>query len=430
MRAGLARAVVHVRGARRRVPGGHAGGHSRSRSIARSPRWGRPAGCPPEHGPAAGWHERTRRAARTPSSSAPVTTGWSPPATSRAPDSKVQVLERNDYIGGAAVSRQPVPGLHLLQLLVRLQPAAAGDHARTWNCRSTACRSFLTKAALHDDARRRPPGAATTITTPCAARSRATPTRDAEAYDRYSRDVMRHCKFIKPLLMREPPDPDLVQAARPAWSCCILGKRFHELGEERMYDTHALLHHERGGLPRRILRERDRQGAPGRQLDHRHRARARARRARPTCCCTTTWATSTTPSAPGASRAAAWGPSPQALARIAAGERRRDPRRRAGGEQILVRKRTRHRRRAGRRRGDPRADWWSRTSTCKRTFLETMDAEGPAWRVRASRCSNFKIRGSSGKLNIALDGLPEFPVDPAGLARHRAATCTSPTPSR
>ena len=30
----------------------------------------------------------------------------------------------------------------------------------------------------------------------------------------------------------------------------------------------------------------------------------------------------------------------------------------------------------------------------------------------------FKIRGSSGKLNIALDGLPRFPGHSAGLARH------------
>ena len=31
--------------------------------------------------------------------------------------------------------------------------------------------------------------------------------RDAEAYDRYSRDILRHCRFIRPLLMRTPPDP-------------------------------------------------------------------------------------------------------------------------------------------------------------------------------------------------------------------------------
>ena len=45
----------------------------------------------------------------------------------------------------------------------------------------------------------------------------------------------------------------------------------------------------------------------------------------------------------------------------------------------------------------------------KRTFLKLMDEKdlSPAFLKRAK---NFKIRGSSGKLNIALDGLPEFPA--------------------
>ena len=49
----------------------------------------------------------------------------------------------------------------------------------------------------------------------------------------------------------------------------------------------------------------------------------------------------------------------------------------------------------------------------RRTFLETVDsADLPAEFVR--QVQNFKIRGSSGKLNIALDGLPVFPAIPAG----------------
>ena len=31
--------------------------------------------------------------------------------------------------------------------------------------------------------------------------------RDAEAYDVYSRDILRHCRFIRPMLLRTPPDP-------------------------------------------------------------------------------------------------------------------------------------------------------------------------------------------------------------------------------
>jgi phytoene dehydrogenase-like protein len=49
----------------------------------------------------------------------------------------------------------------------------------------------------------------------------------------------------------------------------------------------------------------------------------------------------------------------------------------------------------------------------KRTFLETMDSHDlPDEFVKQVR--NFKIRGSSGKLNIALDGLPSFPSIPQG----------------
>src|SRR6202021_423271 len=49
----------------------------------------------------------------------------------------------------------------------------------------------------------------------------------------------------------------------------------------------------------------------------------------------------------------------------------------------------------------------------RRTFLETMDAKDlPDEFLR--RVKNFKIRGSSGKLNIALDGLPRFPAIPPG----------------
>ena len=47
----------------------------------------------------------------------------------------------------------------------------------------------------------------------------------------------------------------------------------------------------------------------------------------------------------------------------------------------------------------------------KRTFLNCIDkSDLPEHFVR--RVENFKIRGSSGKVNIALDGLPEFPALP------------------
>ena len=49
----------------------------------------------------------------------------------------------------------------------------------------------------------------------------------------------------------------------------------------------------------------------------------------------------------------------------------------------------------------------------KRTFLNVMERKDlPADLVK--RAENFKIRGSSGKLNIALDAMPEFPALPQG----------------
>jgi phytoene dehydrogenase-like protein len=118
---------------------------------------------------------------------------------------RVQVLERSDIVGGAAVSRslykdftysncsyvcsllrpEIMRGLELPRHGLQVIPyeggatfMSNGDHFATYR---------------HHDAQRRE----------IARHSR----RDAEAYDRYSRDVMRQCKFIKPLLMRTPPDP-------------------------------------------------------------------------------------------------------------------------------------------------------------------------------------------------------------------------------
>ena len=49
----------------------------------------------------------------------------------------------------------------------------------------------------------------------------------------------------------------------------------------------------------------------------------------------------------------------------------------------------------------------------KRTFLTCMD-KSDLPEAFYNRVENFKIRGSSGKVNIALDGLPTFPALPEG----------------
>jgi len=139
----------------------------------------------------------------------------------------------------------------------------------------------------------------TTITTRCAGIGPHSK-RDDEAYDRYSRDVMRSAKFIKAAVLREPPDPTSFKP-RTSRNCCIWGAAFTASARSRT--TLCVLDHERR-ISRRVFRERNRQGAFRRQFHHRT-ALGPVRRAR-NVCCITTWAISTTPWRLGLSRAAAW----------------------------------------------------------------------------------------------------------------------------
>ncbi len=60
--------------------------------------------------------------------------------------------------------------------------------------------------------------------------------RDANAYDRYSADVMKQTRLIRPFLMRTPPDPTSLKF-RDLKEMSVLGKAFLELGEEGLIDT-------------------------------------------------------------------------------------------------------------------------------------------------------------------------------------------------
>ncbi len=147
---------------------------------------------------------------------------------------KVLVLERNPYIGGAAVSRQLyqdftysncsyVCSLLRPEIMRTLELPKHGLQIIPYEggCTMMQDGGHLALYDNHDALRRE-----------ISRHSK----RDAEAYDRYSRDVMRQCKFIKPLLMREPPDPTSFKP-RDLQELLYLGQRFHGLGEERMYDT-------------------------------------------------------------------------------------------------------------------------------------------------------------------------------------------------
>src|SRR6201986_2648161 len=146
----------------------------------------------------------------------------------------VLVLERNAYVGGAAVSRRLYKDFtysncsyvcsHLRTEIIRaLELPKYGLQIIPYEGGCTLMRDggHLALYDNHDALRRE-----------IARHSK----RDAEAYDRYVRDMLRHCRFIKPLLLREPPDPTSFKP-RDIMELLYLGKHFHKLGEAQMYDT-------------------------------------------------------------------------------------------------------------------------------------------------------------------------------------------------
>src|ERR1700689_4077493 len=146
----------------------------------------------------------------------------------------VLVLERNPYIGGAAVSRQLYDGftysscsyvcsLLRTEIIRELNLPGYGLQIIPYEGGCTMMRDggHLALYDNHDALRRE-----------IARHSR----RDAESYERYLRNMLRQCRFIKPLLLREPPDPTSFKP-RDIMELLYLGKHFHRLGEQRMYDT-------------------------------------------------------------------------------------------------------------------------------------------------------------------------------------------------
>ena len=117
----------------------------------------------------------------------------------------VLVVEKNDWVGGAAVSRSLTPGflysncsyvcsLFRPEIMRDLELPRFGLQVIAYEGGAvfTRDKDYLANYRDHDAHRRE------------FARFSA---RDAEAYDRYARDVTRQCRFIQPLLMRTAPDP-------------------------------------------------------------------------------------------------------------------------------------------------------------------------------------------------------------------------------
>lgn len=146
---------------------------------------------------------------------------------------KVLVIEKNDWVGGAAVSRELTPGftysncsyvaslfrpeimrdLELPRHGLQILPYEGGAVFQEGG-------GYLGMYRDHDANRRE------------FARHSA---RDAEAYDVYSRDVLRYCRFIRPMLLRTPPDPARFRP-RDIGELLFIGKQVSGLSERQIAD--------------------------------------------------------------------------------------------------------------------------------------------------------------------------------------------------
>lgn len=319
----------------------------------------------------------------------------------------VLVVEKNDWIGGAAVSRSLHPGFtysncSYVSSLLRPEIMRDLDLPRhglqilpyEGGAVFTRDGGYLAMYRDHDANRRE--------------FARHSP-RDAEAYDRYARDILRQCRFIRPLLMRTPPDPTSFKP-RDLNELAFLGRKFFGLTETERYDmirfwtmsiSDFLDEYFEHPLIKAYL------------------------------AVSAIIGTALGPMSPGSAyvllhhymgdvdgNVGAWGFArggmgsiTQALAKSLEAA---DGKIRAGSgvARILVEK--------GRAVGvvldngdELRARRVVSNLDLKRTFLTCVDEKDlPAPFVKQVR--RFKTRGSSGKLNIALDGLPRFPALPDG----------------
>ena len=320
---------------------------------------------------------------------------------------KVVVVEKNDWIGGAAVSRELHPGftysncsyvssLFRPEIMRDLELPKHGLQILPYEGGAvfTEGGDYLGMFRDHDANRRE--------------FARHSP-RDAEAYDRYARDVLRHCRFIRPMLMRTPPDPSSFRP-RDLSELAFLGKQMFGLSEAQMCEmirfwTMSISDFLDEYFESPVIKA--------------YQAVA------------SIIGTALGPMSPGTAyvllhhamgdvdgNVGAWGFARGGMGSItkaltasltaAGGEVRTGK----GVEKILVRN--------GRAVGvaleggdEVRGKRVVSNMDVKRTFLKHVDEDHlPSDFVK--RVKNFKIRGSSGKLNIALDRAPKFTALPEG----------------
>ena len=318
----------------------------------------------------------------------------------------VLVVERNPYIGGATVSRELYPGftysncsyvssLMRPEIMRELELWKYGLQIVPYNGGLTMTRDGDYFATYNDHDMNRREIARHSL-------------RDAESYDRYAAEVMRQCRFIRPMLMKTPADPASLRP-RDLRGLYELGSAFQNLGEEGMYNTLRFWTMSIADFLEQYFEN---------ELIKAHFAGS------------SIIGTGLGPRSPGSAYVllhhymgevdgtiGAWGFARGGMGSIsralaeavqaAGGEIRSD----APVAQVIVER--------GKAVGvalesgeEIRARIVVSNLDVKRTFLQTMESSDlPADFLKSVR--NFKIRGSSGKLNIALDGMPTFNGVPA-----------------
>ena len=333
---------------------------------------------------------------------------------------KVVVLERRDVVGGASITEEIFPGyrftefsyvvsllrpeiirdlelpkhgLKILPLPSTVTPMDNGDYLAAWDD--------------HDQTRREI--------------YRHSP-RDAEASDEYSRVMARAAKSIKPMLSMVPPDPSSM-SPRDLMGLLKLGQYAKSLSEKELYRIAKLVTQSCADLLNEwfefdpLKGTKSSSGIIGTFLG---------------------------PSSPGTAYVLlhhymgevdgafrAWGFAKNGTGGVSAAIARSalalgvEIRTSAPVKQVIVK--------GGRARGvtlengdELQAKVVLSAADPKRSFLQFVEPKHlPDDFVQAIR--NFRVRGSSGKVNIALSGLPDFTCLPGEGRLHRGAISISPS---
>lgn len=313
----------------------------------------------------------------------------------------VLIVEKNPYVGGATVSRELHDGwiysncsyvcsLLRPEIYRQLNLAKHGLQVVTYGGGVTFMRNgdIFGNYSDHEVQRRE---------------IKRHSVHDADAYDHYITEMMKWCRFIRPFLLRTPPDPTSFRP-RDLKELVYLATKFYDLGRRDMHEFMRFFTLSVDDYLSQFFES---------DIVKAHLAGAGI------------IGTALGPMSPGSAyvllhhymgdidgSVGSWGFARGGMGSVskalagALQEHGGEIRVNAGVDQILVKrgKATGVRLDSGE---EIKAKIVVSNLDAKRTFLKIMDPKDVGEDV-VKMAENFKIRGSSGKINIALDGLPEF----------------------